>query len=233
MPQFAPHLSVLVVEDNRDISRLMVDYLEDRGHQPDSALDGLGGLHLAATQRYDAIVLDLALPGIDGLELCRRLRQDAASTVPILMLTARDTLEDKLRGFEAGADDYLVKPFEMAELVARLRALIRRTAGWADSIIACPPLKLDTREKRAFLDDAELELTAYEYQLLEYLTLHAGEVVSKTELTEHLYPDDADRDSNVIEVFIRRLRLKLDPNECLRPIETLRGRGYRLALRRA
>ncbi|WP_372696252.1 response regulator [Immundisolibacter sp.] len=225
-------MRVLIVEDDAHLRRQLEAGLAQAGFVTDSAGDGMEAEYYGLEFPYDVAVIDLGLPRRDGMAVIRRLR-DRGCRYPILILTARDRWQDKVTGLDAGADDYLVKPFEMAELIARLRALIRRTAGWADSIIACPPLKLDTREKRAFLDDAELELTAYEYQLLEYLTLHAGEVVSKTELTEHLYPDDADRDSNVIEVFIRRLRLKLDPNECLRPIETLRGRGYRLALRRA
>ena len=225
-------MRLLLVEDDPLLGEGLQAALRIDGYAADWVQDGESAWTALNTDEFDLLLLDLGIPRLSGLDLLARLRQKGIE-IPVLILTARDAVEDRVRGLDGGADDYLVKPFEMAELVARLRALIRRTAGWADSVIACPPLKLDTREKRAFLDDAELELTAYEYQLLEYLMLHAGEVVSKTDLTEHLYPDDADRDSNVIEVFIRRLRLKLDPHEQLRPIETLRGRGYRLALRRA
>jgi two-component system, OmpR family, response regulator PhoP len=222
----------LVVEDDAALRKQLVVGIAAAGFVVDSAGDGIEAEYFGLEYPYDVAVIDLGLPRRDGMAVIRRLRSRGCR-YPILILTARDRWQDKVAGLDAGADDYLVKPFEMPELVARLRALIRRTAGWSDNVIACPPLKLDTREQRAYLDDAALDLTAYEYQLLAYLMLHAGEVVSKTELTEHLYPDDASRDSNVLEVFIRRLRRKLDPDECLNPIETLRGRGYRLALRRA
>ncbi len=225
-------MRALVVEDDAALRAQLTGGLVAAGFVIDSAGDGMEAEYFGLEYAYDVAVIDLGLPKRDGMTIIRTLRA-RGSRYPILILTARDRWQDKVAGLDAGADDYLVKPFEMAELVARLRALIRRTAGWANSVIACPPLKLDTREHRAYLDDAQLDLTAYEYQVLEYLTLHAGEVVSKTELTEHLYPDDASRDSNVLEVFIRRLRRKLDPDERLNPIETLRGRGYRLALRRA
>ncbi|WP_372716481.1 winged helix-turn-helix domain-containing protein [Immundisolibacter sp.] len=222
----------LVVEDDAALRKQLVTGITAAGFVVDSAGDGIEAEYFGLEYPYDIAVIDLGLPRRDGMSVIRRLRSRGCR-YPILILTARDRWQDKVAGLDAGADDYLVKPFQMPELVARLRALVRRTGGWADSVIACPPLKLDTREQRAYLEDAELDLTAYEYQLLAYLMLHAGEVVSKTELTEHLYPDDASRDSNVLEVFIRRLRQKLDPDECLNPIETLRGRGYRLALPRA
>jgi two-component system response regulator PhoP len=225
-------MRALVVEDDAALREQLVGGLIAAGFVVDSAGDGMEAEYYGLEFPYDVAVIDLGLPRRDGMAVIRRLRARGCR-YPILILTARDNWQDKVAGLDAGADDYLVKPFEMAELIARLRALIRRTAGWADSVIACPPLRLDTRERRAYIDDTELDLTAYEYQVLEYLILHAGEVVSKTELTEHLYPDDASRDSNVLEVFIRRLRQKLDPDERLNPIETLRGRGYRLALRRA
>ena len=151
---------------------------------------------------------------------------------PILILTARDRWQDKVEGLEAGADDYLVKPFHTEELMARVRALLRRSGGWTKSIMQCGPVALDTSSQSVMLNDASVELTAYEYKLLEYLMVHAGEVISKTRLSEHLYDEDADRDSNVLEVFVRRLCRKLDPDETLNPIETLRGRGYRFALAR-
>ncbi|RMG27976.1 MAG: DNA-binding response regulator, partial [Gammaproteobacteria bacterium] len=178
----------------------------------------------------DVAVVDLGLPGVSGLELIRRLRAEGRD-FPILILTARGRWQDKVEGLEAGADDYLVKPFEMAELLARLRALLRRTGGWAAPVFRGGPVTLDSGRQEVRVAGRPVALTAYEYRLLHYLMLHAGRVISKTELTEHLYDEDQDRDSNVIEVFIRRLRRKLDPDGTLGPIETVRGRGYRFALR--
>jgi two-component system response regulator PhoP len=168
---------------------------------------------------------------MSGLEVINSIRKEGKNT-PILILTARGRWQDKVEGLDAGADDYLVKPFHHEEMMARIRVLIRRASGWSDSRINCAPLSLDTTTQRTFVDDREIDLTAFEYKVLEYLMVHAGEVISKTVLTEHLYDDEADNDSNVIEVFISRLRQKLDPNEGLKPIETLRGRGYRLTLAR-
>ena len=152
---------------------------------------------------------------------------------PILILTARTSWQDKVEGLEAGADDYLAKPFHMPELMARLRAILRRSGGWSESVLRFGQLELDTRTQQVTVDSKDIELTAYEYKLLEYLALHAGEVISKTRLIDHLYDEDTDRDTNILEVFVRRLRNKLDPDKTLKPIETLRGRGYRMALARA
>ena len=215
---------VLLVEDNRQIAETVGAALERAGYSVDYAADGPGGLHLAVTGSYDVIVLDLNLPGMDGLEICRKLRGEVKKATPVLMLTARGTLEDKLIGLESGADDYLVKPFEVRELEARLRALIRRAAGHASSELVCGPLRLDTKSSKADLDGAPLKLTSHEFRLLAYLMHHMGEVVSRTELVEHLYDQDFDRDSNTIEVFVGRIRKKLG----VEIIQTVRGLGYLL-----
>jgi two-component system response regulator PhoP len=174
-------------------------------------------------------VVDIGLPGISGIDVIRAWR-DAGRGFPILILTARGRWQDKVEGLEAGADDYLVKPFHVEELLARLNALLRRSAGWSQPVITAGPVVLDTRAQSVSLDGSPVELTAYEYKVLEYLMLHAGEVVSKSDLTEHIYEQDWDKDSNTLEVFVRRLRKKLDPQGSYKPIETQRGRGYRFAL---
>ena len=197
----------------------------------DSADNGDEGLYLMQEFPADVAIVDLGLPLMSGLEVINRIREQG-NNVPILILTARGRWQDKVEGLDAGADDYLVKPFHHEEMMARIRVLIRRASGWSDSRILCAPVVLDTATQRTYVDDREVDLTAYEYKVLEYLMLHAGEVISKTVLTEHLYDDESDNDSNVIEVFIRRLRQKLDPAEDLKPIETLRGRGYRFTLKR-
>ena len=174
----------------------------------------------------DLAIIDLGLPKLSGIELIRRLRE-LERTFPILILTARDSWQDKVEGLEAGADDYLTKPFHVEELVARVKALLRRAAGHASPVIEGCGIRLDTARQTVAVDGRPVELTGHEYRVLEYLMLHAGKVISKTELTEHLYDQDFDRDSNVLEVFIGRLRRKLDPEGQRKPIETLRGRGYR------
>ena len=176
-------------------------------------------------------MIDLGLPKVSGVDIIKQARKKGC-TFPILILTARDGWESKVAGLEAGADDYLVKPFHKEELIARARALLRRSGGWAQATLESGPVALDTSAKAVTLNGAPVELTAYEFRLLEYLLLNAGRVVSKSTLTEHLYAEDMERDSNVIEVFIRRLRAKLDPDEKLAPIETLRGQGYRWTLPR-
>ena len=198
----------------------------------DAAADGKEGLFFATEYPLDIAIIDLGLPHLSGIEVIGRLRA-AGKAFPILILTARGSWQDKVQGLEAGADDYLVKPFEMEELLARLKALLRRSAGCTQSVLRCGPVALDTGAQTVRLNERELELTTYEYKVLEYLMLHAGQVVSKSELTDHLYEQDFERDSNVIEVFVGRLRRKLDPDNQLQPIETLRGRGYRLTLPRS
>ena len=225
-------MRAIVIEDDIDIQQQIVDRLKSEGFAVDSADNGEEGLYLVQEYPADVAIIDLGLPKLSGLEVITRIRQQGIK-IPILILTARGRWQDKVEGLDAGADDYLVKPFHHEELMARVRVLIRRASGWSDSRIICAPVTLDTTTQRTYVDETELELTAYEYKVLEYLMMHAGEVISKTVLTEHLYDDDADNDSNVIEVFIRRLRQKLDPAETLKPIETLRGRGYRFTLQRA
>jgi two-component system response regulator PhoP len=195
----------------------------------DEAVDGRGGLFLGREYAMDLGVVDIGLPELSGIEVIRELRKQDKH-FPILILTARGNWQDKVEGLEAGADDYLVKPFHVEELLARLNALVRRSAGWSQPVIDAGPVVLDTRSKSVSLDTEPVDLTAYEYKVLEYLMLHAGEVVSKGDLTEHIYEQDWDKDSNTLEVFVRRLRKKLDPEGSYKPIETLRGRGYRFAL---
>lgn len=225
-------MRVLLVEDDATLRRELADMLAAQGFAVDTAADGKDGLFVALEYPLDVAVIDLGLPGLSGIELIEKVR-GAGKDYPILILTARDGWRSKVEGLEAGADDYLVKPFHAEELMARLRALLRRTGRWTRSQLACGPVVLDTSAQEVTLDGKGVTLTAYEYRVLEYLMLHAGEVVSKTTLTEHIYDEDSDRDSNVIEVFIRRLRTKLDPDGRLKPIETLRGRGYRFTLARA
>ncbi len=224
-------MRAIVIEDDLDIQRQIVGRLKKEGFAVDSADNGTEGLYLLEEYPCDVAIVDLGLPELSGLEVINTIRE-AGNNIPILILTARGRWQDKVEGLDAGADDYLVKPFHHEEMMARIRVLIRRASGWSDSRIICSPVILDTSTQRTYVDERELELTAFEYKVLEYLMLHAGEVISKTVLTEHLYDDEADNDSNVIEVFIRRLRQKLDPDESLQPIETLRGRGYRFTLAR-
>ncbi|TVO75943.1 response regulator transcription factor [Sedimenticola selenatireducens] len=222
-------MRVLVVEDEASLRSQLQKRLVDEGYSVDVAADGEEGLYFGQEYPFDLAIIDLGLPKLSGIELIRRLRQQQIS-FPILILTARDNWQDKVEGLEVGGDDYLVKPFNMEELRARLNALLRRSAGYASPQITWGPITLNTARQQASLDNKEVVLTAYEYKVLEYLMLHAGKVISKTELTEHIYDQDFDRDSNVLEVFIRRLRRKFDPEGELKPIETLRGRGYRFSL---
>ncbi|MGA7801067.1 MAG: response regulator transcription factor [Gammaproteobacteria bacterium] len=224
-------MRVLVIEDEAPLRDQLVERLQREAYAVDSAPDGEQGLYLASEYPVDVGVVDLGLPGRSGMDVIRDLRA-AGKVFPILILTARGRWQDKVQGLEAGADDYLVKPFEMEELLARLRALVRRAGGWAQSLLRCGPVELDTATQTVSVGGRPVELTSYEYRILEYLMVHAGEVVSKTTLTEHIYDQDFDRDSNVIEVLIGRLRRKLDPDHSLNPIETRRGQGYRLALAR-
>jgi two-component system response regulator PhoP len=220
-------MRVLVVEDEETLREQLQARLKKEGYSVDAAGDGEDGYYLGREYPFDLAVIDLGLPKLSGIELIRRLRGEGRG-FPILILTARGNWQDKVEGLEAGADDYLVKPFHMEELLARLNALLRRSAGYSSPVIENGPLRLNTATQAVSVDGEEVSLTAYEYKVLEYLMLHPGKVISKTELTEHIYDQDFDRDSNVLEVFIRRLRRKLDPEGELQPIETLRGRGYRL-----
>jgi two-component system, OmpR family, response regulator PhoP len=224
-------MRILVIEDDDDLRGQMTTLLQGQGMVVDAAADGREGLYQATEYPIDLAIVDLGLPLLDGVEVVRGLRA-AGRSVPVLVLTARGRWQDKVAGLEAGADDYLVKPVHPEELLARVRALLRRSGGWAQPRLVCGPIALDQGSQQVTLNEELVDLTAYEYHVLEYLMLRAGEIVSKAALTEHIYAEDDERDSNVIEVFIRRLRRKLDPDETLQPIETLRGRGYRLNLER-
>jgi len=217
-------MRILVVEDDPDLARQLEAALGDAGYVVDLAADGEEGHFLGDTEPYDAVILDLGLPVIDGLTVLERWR-GAGRAMPVLLLTARGRWSEKVTGFDSGADDYVTKPFQMEEVLARLRALIRRAAGHASSELSCGPLTLDTSRGRVALDGAPVKLTAQEFRLLSYLMHHQGQIVSRTELTEHLYSQDFDRDSNTIEVFVGRLRKKIGGDL----IETVRGLGYRLA----
>lgn len=216
-------MRILVVEDDPGIAGQLVRALEDGGYTVDQASDGEEGHFLGDTEPYDAVVLDLGLPVLDGITVLERWRSDG-KTMPVLILTARDRWREKVAGFDAGADDYVAKPFQMEELLARLRALIRRAAGLASAVIECGPLAIDTRAARVSLNGEPVKLTGHEYKLISYLAHEQGRVVSRTELTEHIYDQDFDRDSNTIEVFVGRLRRKLGNDV----IVTERGLGYRL-----
>ncbi len=224
-------MRALVIEDDPQLRQQVSEYLTEEGYAVDAAGDGDEGQYMALEYPIDLAVIDLGLPKTPGIAIIKAARK-AGRKFPILILTARDGWQSKVEGLEAGADDYLVKPFHREELLARARALVRRSGGWTQSLLECGPIALDTTAKNVSLSGKPVELTAYEYRVLEYLVLHAGEVVSKSTLTEHLYNEDDERDSNVIEVFVRRLRTKLDPDSTLNPITTLRGSGYRWDLPR-
>lgn len=216
-------MRILVVEDDADLNRQLVEALEDAGYVVDRAFDGEEGHFLGDTEPYDAVVLDIGLPEMDGISVLERWRT-AGRSMPVLILTARDRWSDKVAGIDAGADDYVAKPFHIEEVLARIRALIRRAAGHASSEIVCGPVRLDTKGAKATVDGSPLKLTSHEFRLLSYLMHHMGEVVSRTELVEHMYDQDFDRDSNTIEVFVGRLRRKMGVDL----IETVRGLGYRM-----
>jgi two-component system OmpR family response regulator len=216
-------MRVLVIEDDPDLNRQLSRALGDAGYAVDSATDGEEGHFLGETEPYDVIVLDLGLPKLDGVTVLERWRRDNNAT-PVLILTARDRWSEKVAGFDAGADDYLTKPFHTEDLLARLRALTRRAAGHATSTIDCGNLSVDTRGARVFIDGAPVKLTSHEFRMLSYLAHHQDRVISRSELVEHIYDQDFDRDSNTIEVFVGRLRKKIGSDR----IETVRGLGYRL-----
>ena len=222
-------MRVLIIEDEEQLRLQLSARLKQEGYAVDLAADGEEGLYYGREYPFDVGVVDLGLPKLSGIEVIRHLRQEGYK-FPILILTARERWQDKVEGLDAGGDDYLVKPFHFEELLARIKALLRRAAGWAQSELEFGPLIIDTRTQQVNVYSENIELTAYEYRVLEYLIMKAGQVVSKSELTDHIYDQDFDRDSNVIEVFVGRLRRKLDPKNCLGIIETLRGRGYRFAL---
>jgi two-component system OmpR family response regulator len=216
-------MRILIVEDEPALSRQLQAEFDHAGYAVEAVDNGRDALHLGETENYDAIVLDLGLPLLDGVSVLRRWRA-GGRVMPVLILTARDSWSEKVAGIDAGADDYLTKPFHPEELLARVRALIRRAGGQATTRLQCGPVTLDTRTGRVTVDGQSVTLTGHEYRVLSYLMHHAGRLVSRTELTEHIYAQDFDRDSNTIEVFIGRLRKKLPPAL----IETVRGMGYRL-----
>ena len=216
-------MRVLLVEDEPTLNRQLDLALQNAGYAVDVSVNGRDAWVLGDTEPFDAVVLDLGLPHMDGLTVLKRWRA-AGRTMPVLILTARDNWHEKVAGIDAGADDYLTKPFHTEELLARLRGLIRRASGLASSLLVCGPVELDTRTSRVMLDGQHLALTSHEFKVLAYLMHHPNAVVSRTELTEHIYAQDFERDSNTIEVFVGRLRKKLPPDL----IETVRGLGYRL-----
>jgi two-component system OmpR family response regulator len=216
-------MRILVVEDDTNLNRQIKDALTEGGYAVDVAFDGEEGHYLGDTEPYDAVVLDIGLPQMDGLSVLEEWRR-AGRSMPVLLLTARDRWSDKVQGIDAGADDYVAKPFHMEELLARLRALVRRAAGHSSNEITAGPVRLDVKAGKVTVDGQAIKLTSHELRLLSYLMHHKGKVVSRTELTEHLYDQDFDRDSNTIEVFVGRLRKKL-PEEV---IHTVRGLGYQI-----
>jgi len=221
-------LRVLVLEDDPALRETIAQQFRAAGFTIDQAADGVEGEFAGLEYPIDVAVVDLGLPGRSGLDAIRAWRK-AGRTFPVLILTARDSWQEKVAGLDAGADDYVTKPFRFEEVLARVQALLRRSGGWSQPLISCGVIELDTRAQEIRVAGAPVELTAFEYRLLEYLMLRAGQVVSKAELTDKLYEQDFERDSNTIEVFIGRLRRKLDPDNRHQPIETLRGRGYRIA----
>ena len=225
-------MRILIVEDEQVLRESLATQLGTAGFNVDAAADGEEGLYAGKEYQLDLAIIDLGLPKMSGIELIRQLR-GAGKSFPILILTARDRWQDKVEGLQSGADDYVAKPFHMQEVLARVQALLRRSGGWSQPVLQCGDISLDTRSQVVTVGDRVVELTSFEYRILEFLMLRAGEVISKAELTERLYAQDFERDSNVIEVFIGRLRRKLDPEGVRQPIETLRGRGYRLALARS
>jgi len=224
-------MRLLVIEDDATLRESLCRQLAEAGFGVEQAADGREGLYFALEYPIDLAIVDLGLPEISGLDVIREVR-DKGKTYPILILTARDRWQDKVDGLDVGADDYVVKPFHFEEVSARVNALLRRSGGWASPLLSAGPVTLDTARQELKVNEAEIELTSYEYRIIEHLMMRAGEVISKTELTDRLYDQDFERDSNVIEVFIGRLRKKIDPDNSVKPIETLRGRGYRFALDR-
>jgi two-component system response regulator PhoP len=222
-------MRLLIVEDTQELREELVNYFQSKLIVVDAAADGEDGLFLGLEYNIDLAIIDLGLPKLDGISLIKKLRAKGKD-FPIIILTARDRWQEKVEGLEAGADDYITKPFHVEELAARVNALIRRTGGWAQSELKIGNISLNTLTHDVTVDNRSVSLTSFEYKILEYLMTYPNQVLSKTRLTEALYAQDFERDSNVIEVFIRRLRAKLDPDNVFNPIETLRGRGYKFAL---
>jgi two-component system response regulator PhoP len=224
-------MRLLLIEDDATLRETLATSLANEGFAVEQAADGKEGHYFAMEYPIDLAIIDLGLPEMSGLDVIRQVREQG-KTFPILILTARDRWQDKVDGLGAGADDYVVKPFHYEEVSARVNALLRRSGGWASSLLSAGQVELDMSRQEVKIDGNTIELTSFEYKIIEYLMVRAGQVISKTELTDRLYDQDFERDSNVIEVFIGRLRKKLDPDNSIKPIETLRGRGYRFALER-
>jgi two-component system response regulator PhoP len=224
-------MRLLVIEDDTTLRESLCAQLATAGFGIEQAGDGKEGLYFGLEYPVDLAIVDLGLPQVSGIEVIKELRQKG-KTYPILILTARDRWQDKVDGLSAGADDYVVKPFQFEEVLARVNALLRRSGGWASSVLQAGPVSLDTSRQELKVHDLPIELTSYEYRIIEHLMIRAGQVISKSQLTDRLYDQDFERDSNVIEVFIGRLRKKMDPDNTIKPIETLRGRGYRFSLER-
>lgn len=222
-------MRILIIEDELDLLTDISARLTSEGYTVDTSSDGNEGYFFASEYPLDAAIIDIGLPGMSGIEIIQKLRQQG-HTLPVLILTARSRWQEKVEGLEAGADDYLVKPFQMEELLARLKALLRRASGSASTELSCGEITLKLETQQVLRDNQLIDVTAFEYRMLEYLMRHSNEVVSKSRLADYLYPHDDDRDSNVIEVLIGRLRKKLDPEGTRAPIETLRNRGYRFTL---
>ncbi|MDH5178454.1 MAG: response regulator transcription factor [Gammaproteobacteria bacterium] len=222
-------MRVLIIEDEEDIRNQVARELHKQGYVVDETGDGDEGLFFAQEYPIDLAVVDIGLPGMSGIDVIKKLRQQGY-TIPVLILTARDRWQDKVEGLESGADDYLAKPFQMEELLARIKALLRRAGGQTNETIECGPIKLDFNSQHVSLNGQNVELTTFEYRLVEFLMRNANTVISKDKLNDYLYPHDEERDSNVIEVIMGRVRKKLDPDNTLKPIATLRGRGYRFTL---
>lgn len=222
-------MRLLIVEDTIELKEELIKFFKSKLINVDAAEDGIEGFHLATEYSVDLAIIDLGLPKLDGLSLIKKLRA-AGKSFPIIILTARDRWQEKVEGLEAGADDYVTKPFSTEELAARVNALIRRSGGWAQAELKIGPIELNTLTHEVLVNNHAADLTTFEYKILEYLMTHPKQVISKSRLIEALYSQDFDRDSNVIEVFMRRLRSKIDPDDTLKPIETLRGRGYKFIL---
>jgi len=225
-------MRLLVIEDDATLRESLCKQLVNAGFGVEQAADGREGLHFAIEYPIDLAIIDLGLPEMSGQEIIKELRAKG-KTYPVLILTARDRWQDKVDGLSAGADDYVVKPYHFEEISARINALLRRSGGWASTVLNAGPVSLDTTRQELKVNEMIVDLTSYEYRIIEMLMMRAGQVISKTDLTDRLYDQDFERDSNVIEVFIGRLRKKMDPDSSLQPIETLRGRGYRFALERS
>lgn len=222
-------MRILIIEDENDIREHVAQQLRAADYMVDETGEGEEGLFFAEEYPIDLAIVDLGLPGMSGIEVIKKLRA-GGKTLPVLILTARDRWQDKVNGLEAGADDYLVKPFQMEELLARIKALLRRASGATQDQLSCGPVVLTLESQLVTLHGESVDLTTFEYRLLEYLMRNHNKVISKDKLNDYLYPHDEDRDSNVIEVIMGRVRRKLDPSNTLKPIETLRGRGYRFTL---